>query len=814
MTGTVYILSLIVIILLNSKSVTPLTCESGWHLFDSNCFFLSSANDVTTYSTASTTCDGYGGHLARPTTQTTDDFLHSILGAPPDSTNVWIDLTYKDDTWTWSDDSELALTYHPWVTSFPYASPGSNTCAAKAYSDPDIMFYIFDTTNDKGKWLGLDCETSQRFFCQKPAVGGATTNSPTSSPEITQTVQPSTTSTSDTVGQTTASHAPSFTNDFTTAPEVSAPEVTPAPTPSASNAPITTAGASMSPNDPIDDVIDNAGHVERHTAVLALSRVSEIANSGDALTDDLSKIIYSLSYLTDMFSENESDVEAFLQATSDILGLENKEILKTLFESHPEMASVFLSGVEEFVDSARETMLTSSSKYSSEKTNIALFAETVPKNSEEGTVVSSNSGRTRVTLPDGVLSDAVDVVVVEYNTMTEILNLTSMEGHEFTSYGSEVVSINVNYHGDGAKVEFDDSDPIIFRLGTSAKPGENEEATCSFWKYPEGRESVSGWSTQGCWKVDNSCQCNHLTNFAMLMRLTDKELSAKDAAAMTYLTSAGVGLSIVSLVAALFTFTTLHLYRSQRVIIHMNFATALLFAQTLFLLSGLVEDVPGLCKCMSILLHYFFLATFSWMLVEGINLYIKSTAAFNTGVKTPIYAAIGWGIPSLIVAVSLAVRYDIYGNGRSDAKCWLSAAHGLIWAFVGPVILVMLVNIVIFSMVIRAFMTLKLNADKSTVEKTRSGIRAGLVLLPLLGLTWLIGIVQQLQYLFIILNSLQGVFFFILHCAMNDEVKKAYQIKRKQASSSVMSSTTKQENPSFFTKSSSFSKDQMKSAWK
>ena len=59
----------------------------------------------------------------------------------------------------------------------------------------------------------------------------------------------------------------------------------------------------------------------------------------------------------------------------------------------------------------------------------------------------------------------------------------------------------------------------------------------------------------------------------------------------------------------------------------------------------------------------------------------------------------------------------------------------------------------------------------------RSGIKSTVVLFPLLGVTWLFGILAldsktiAFQYLFAIFNSLQGFFIFIFHCLLNSEVR-------------------------------------------
>ena len=56
------------------------------------------------------------------------------------------------------------------------------------------------------------------------------------------------------------------------------------------------------------------------------------------------------------------------------------------------------------------------------------------------------------------------------------------------------------------------------------------------------------------------------------------------------------------------------------------------------------------------------------------------------------------------------------------------------------------------------------------------GLRASMIILPLLGVTWLFGILTMtsvslvFNYIFAILNSLQGFLIFVFHCVLNKQV--------------------------------------------
>lgn len=57
----------------------------------------------------------------------------------------------------------------------------------------------------------------------------------------------------------------------------------------------------------------------------------------------------------------------------------------------------------------------------------------------------------------------------------------------------------------------------------------------------------------------------------------------------------------------------------------------------------LASQVP--CQVLAVFLHYFFLAAFAWMLVEGLHLYSMVIKVFGSeDSKHLYYYGIGWGM--------------------------------------------------------------------------------------------------------------------------------------------------------------------------
>lgn len=69
------------------------------------------------------------------------------------------------------------------------------------------------------------------------------------------------------------------------------------------------------------------------------------------------------------------------------------------------------------------------------------------------------------------------------------------------------------------------------------------------------------------------------------------------------------------------------------------------------------------CRLVAGLLHYWFLAAFFWMSLEGLELYFLVVRVFQgQGLRTRWLCLIGYGAPLLIVAVSAAVYGQGYGR--------------------------------------------------------------------------------------------------------------------------------------------------------
>ncbi|KAM4750539.1 adhesion G protein-coupled receptor L3 isoform 9-T9 [Anableps anableps] len=329
------------------------------------------------------------------------------------------------------------------------------------------------------------------------------------------------------------------------------------------------------------------------------------------------------------------------------------------------------------------------------------------------------------------------------------------------------------------------SEPVVFTVQHLQQSEKNFNPNCSFWSYSK-RTMTGFWSTQDCRllatnRTHTSCSCTHLTSFAVLMAHVEvKKAESMHDMLLDVITWVGILLSLVCLLICIFTFCFFRGLQSDRNTIHKNLCISLFIAESLFLVGINKADQPIVCAVFAALLHFFFLAAFTWMFLEGVQLYIMLVEVFESEhSRTKYFYLAGYGVPAVIVAVSAAVDYRSYGT---DRVCWLRLDTYFIWSFIGPATLIIMLNVIFLGIALYKMFhhTAILKPDSGCLDNIKSWVIGAIALLCLLGLTWAFGLMYInestviMAYLFTIFNSLQGMFIFIFHCILQKKVRKEY----------------------------------------
>nr|XP_060629790.1 adhesion G protein-coupled receptor L2 isoform X10 [Anolis sagrei ordinatus] len=408
-----------------------------------------------------------------------------------------------------------------------------------------------------------------------------------------------------------------------------------------------------------------------------------------------------------------------------------------------------------------------------------------PQGNAGGNSIQLSSGTVKQHSRNG-LAKLVFIIYKSLGRFLSTENATIKLGGEFAgrnstiAVNSDVIAASINKESSRVFL----TDPVLFTLA-HLDPNNYFNANCSFWNYSE-RTMMGYWSTQGCKLIDTNkthttCACSHLTNFAILM--AHRGIVYKNGMhglLLTVITWVGIVISLVCLAICIFTFCFFRGLQSDRNTIHKNLCINLLIAEFIFLIGIDKTEYTIACPIFAGLLHFFFLAAFAWMCLEGVQLYLMLVEVFESEYsRKKYYYVAGYLFPATVVGVSAAIDYTSYG---SENACWLKVDNYFIWTFIGPVTFIILLNLIFLVItlckMVKHSNTLK--PDSSRLENIKSWALGAFALLCLLGLTWSFGLLYineetiVMAYLFTVFNAFQGMFIFIFHCALQKKVRKEY----------------------------------------
>ncbi|EGV93576.1 EGF, latrophilin seven transmembrane domain-containing protein 1 [Cricetulus griseus] len=209
---------------------------------------------------------------------------------------------------------------------------------------------------------------------------------------------------------------------------------------------------------------------------------------------------------------------------------------------------------------------------------------------------------------------------------------------------------------------------ITFTL-SHGKVSDKYRTQCAFWNYSADAMSNGSWSSEGCEltysnDTHTSCRCGHLTHFAILMS-SSTSIGIKDYNILTRITQLGIIISLICLAMCIFTFWFFSEIQSTRTTIHKNLCCSLFLAELVFLVGININTNKLVCSIIAGLLHYFFLAAFAWMCIEGLHLYLVVVGIiYNKGFLHKNFYIFGYLSPAVVVGFSASLGYKYYGTTK------------------------------------------------------------------------------------------------------------------------------------------------------
>lgn len=189
---------------------------------------------------------------------------------------------------------------------------------------------------------------------------------------------------------------------------------------------------------------------------------------------------------------------------------------------------------------------------------------------------------------------------------------------------------------------------------------------CTFW-------NQNSWSGFGCRlneelsnRTVSFCQCNHTTNFAVIMDIAHREINDTVKSILTYICSS---ITVIMSTAAMILSSRYHIvpkvidddrygYRRNKYFIHQNICIWLIISHFLIMFGLDRTEYKILCLISSLFLFYALLCTFTFIMMMTILLF-RSTSQkqlFSTSTLRQ-YSVMGYFFPIMIISFALLFVY-------------------------------------------------------------------------------------------------------------------------------------------------------------
>ncbi|XP_076328564.1 adhesion G protein-coupled receptor B2-like isoform X1 [Tachypleus tridentatus] len=296
---------------------------------------------------------------------------------------------------------------------------------------------------------------------------------------------------------------------------------------------------------------------------------------------------------------------------------------------------------------------------------------------------------------------------------------------------------------------------------------------------------TSNWITGICWikerkGTDVICSCSRNSVIAVVAR---KQPFTEHRAENQELGPSITISCVVSLLTALLVlYATPFYFRTEKPevpIIIVNIVISVASIQVFILLGISATHNEVVCSSVSLLLHYIHLVGSLWLFCYVVHIYRQIRQLADRSSTILVYCIVSWLLPAGFVVLSYVINPKGYETKR---YCWLTIQGGMGISFVIPMTVLLMLNTVFILVSMKRFFALRSVTPKSEIERTRSSLRTGMVILPWFFINWFFSVLafedvftNFFRYVFSFSNSLQGLLIFLFFCGLNPKVRRTFK---------------------------------------
>ncbi|KAL5262772.1 hypothetical protein ACHWQZ_G008238 [Mnemiopsis leidyi] len=399
---------------------------------------------------------------------------------------------------------------------------------------------------------------------------------------------------------------------------------------------------------------------------------------------------------------------------------------------------------------------------------------------------------------------------IEDITHALAMRLTNSNGTKTATRKVVSMVTEINYGSSTGRVDFDSGNFVEMAYNVQEEPFSayykmdvKRRYECAYYNTTTQmwlQGSLSGCTTK-LEKVKDgdklvSCQCSHMTSFAVLMSF-DSDYDPIEETVTSYLLGISLGCLVLTIIAF---FPAKEMLKSRPVRLNLLLASSLIFSIISFYLMEIAvmneikanrvpsesDSASAPCVIVAFMMNYFWLCQMAWMVCEALVMYrALVSAVMNSHIHKYMlkFNLACWGAPLIFPIIGVSWGGADFANPKT---CFLRRKYGLV-TFYGPVVLCTVLNIFLFVRISWSTFSRKSmdtgSMSLSAFEKQKRRFKFAITVMTLLGVGWMFGFflifletnMILIRWLFILSNCTQGIFIFVLYVVLNKDLIKVWR---------------------------------------
>ncbi|XP_058512174.1 adhesion G-protein coupled receptor V1 [Ochotona princeps] len=389
-----------------------------------------------------------------------------------------------------------------------------------------------------------------------------------------------------------------------------------------------------------------------------------------------------------------------------------------------------------------------------------------------------------IRLPERLL-DVPDAGIMAGQNMCKLVQFTEYSSQQWfltknklPALKNKVLSVSVKGHSSQLLTN---NNEVVYRIYATEPRIVPQTSLCLLWN-----QAAASWLSDGqlCKVVEDTanyveCACSHMSVYAIYAQ-TDNLSSYNEA----FFSSGFICISGLCLAVLSHIFCARYSMFAAKLLTHMMAAS--LGTQVVFLVSAYAS--PQLseegCSALAAVCHYLYLCQFSWMLIQSVNFwYVLVMNDEHTERRYLLFFLLSWGLPSLVVVLLIVIlrgiyhlsMAQIYGLIHGDL-CFIPNIYAALFTAALVPLMCLVVVFVVFIHAYQVTPQWKAYDDVFRGRTNASEIPLILYLFALISMTWLWGGLHMayrhfwMLVLFVIFNSLQGLYVFVVYFIMHNQM--------------------------------------------